>query len=243
MVGHDERTERYFEANTPTYSLGRYQEVIEFLRADARPGASLLDVGCGSGNVLRLIAENSPVGDVAGVDVSSAYLAQCAAAVPGSRTYLGSILDPGLNEAVGRQFRYVLVGAVLHHLVGTSRKESLAYAREGLARAWSLVEPGGGLILMEPTFRPRWVMSSLFHAKRLVGRVTSGRVSLFGYWNNLGEPVVSYFSHAELLREAGALPRAAVALDLKKTKVLPALWRLIGVTERADSVVVARKRA
>ena len=143
---------------------------------------------------------------------------------------------------MGRRYRYVLAGAILHHLVGRSRPESLACAREGLRSAWSLVEPGGGLIVMEPTFRPHWLMTAVFHVKRLVSRVTSGRVTLFGHWNNLGEPVVSYFSHDELVREVAALLGAGKALEVKRTRKLPLLWRLSGVTERADSVLVARKQ-
>ncbi len=242
-VRRDERTQRYFQENTPTYSLGRYNEVVGFLRDDACDGAALLDIGCGCGNVLKLIRDNTPVCELAGLDVSSAYLGQCAGAVPGCATYLGSILDVDLSTQVQRSFRYVLVGAVLHHLVGVTRGESLAYARQGLVGAWSLVDPGGALILMEPTFRPHWAMSALFYVKRLVSRVTSRRVALFGYWNNLGEPVVSYFSHDELLAEATALRGAEVVICLRKTKRLPAPWRLAGVTERADSVMIVRKRA
>jgi len=241
MSERDERTEQYFERNTPEYSLGRYREVVEFLRADADAGSSLLDVGCGTGNVLKLLAENTPVAEVAGMDISRACLDRCAAAVPGCTTCLASILDDDLRAAVGRRFRYVLVGAVLHHLVGRDRPQSLARARKGLAGAWSLVETDGALIVMEPTFRPRWLMTALFHTKRLVSRVTSGRVSLFGYWNNLGEPVVSYLSHDELVRETARLPGAAVALDVKRTKRLRPAWRLAGVTEWADSVLVLRK--
>ena len=144
MIGHDKRTEHYFEENTPIYSLGRYQDIVEFLRDDAGPDASLLDVGCGSGNILRLIADNTPIGNVAGLDVSAAYLKQCNDAIPGCKTYLGSILDADLESVIDRRFRYVLVGAVLHHLVGKSREESLTYARKGLLNAWSLVQAGGG---------------------------------------------------------------------------------------------------
>jgi SAM-dependent methyltransferase len=243
MVGHDKRTERYFEKYTPEYSLNRYKEVVEFLRADTHAGSSLLDVGCGSGNVLKLLVENTPVNEVAGIDVSRTYLDKCAALVPGCKTYLASILDKDLQAIVGRQFRYVLVGAVLHHLIGRSRSESLAYAREGLRGAWSLVEPGGALILVEPTFRPRWLMNLLFYVKRLVSKFTSRRVSLLGRLNNLGEPVVSYFSHTELLREAEKLPGADIVIDLKKMKSLPVIWRMAGVTERAISVLIVRKRA
>lgn len=240
MAGHDYHAERYFEQYTPTYSLGRYTEVVDFLRTDVAEEASLLDVGCASGNVLKFISENVPIRDLAGLDISPAYLEQCAAAVQGCTTHLGSVLEPDLRSVVGRQYRYVLVGAVLHHLVGSSRKESVALAREGLMNAWSLVD-GGALILMEPTFRPHWLMSALFYIKRVVSRITSGRVSIFGHWNNLGEPVVSYLSHEELLAEAGAIPDGTVVLELNTRKALPLLWRLAGVTERSDSVLVIRK--
>lgn len=241
MVGHDERTERYFEENTPTYSLGRYTEVLEFLRDDEGPAASLLDVGCGSGNILKLIADNTSIDDVAGVDISAAYLEQCAGLLT-CKTYRGSILDPDLAAVIGRRFQYVLIGAVLHHLVGKSREESTTYARQGLLNAWTLVQPGGCLILIEPTCRPRWLMSVLFHVKRLVSRTASGRVSVFDYWNNLGEPIVSYFSHAELVREAYGLPGADVIRDVKHNESMPIVWRLAGVRERADSVLIVRRR-
>ena len=166
MVGHDERTHRYFEENTPTYSLARYAEVVDFLREDAGPTAGLLDVGCGSGEVLKLVADNTPIDDIAGVDVSAAYLERCAALLP-CKTYLGSILDSDLAAIIGRRFRYVLVGAVLHHLVGESREESADFARLGLQNAWALVDAGGGLILMEPTFRPRWLTARPFTSSGL----------------------------------------------------------------------------
>lgn len=241
MYGHDEQTERYFDQNTPTYSLGRYEAVVSFLRQDAAADATLLDIGCGAGNVLALIAANTAIGDVAGLDVSPAYLEKCSRAVAGCQTCLGSIIDPGLQAAVQRRFTYVLVGAVLHHLVGRSRAESLALAQLGLRNAWSLVEPGGALIIMEPTFRPHWAMSAVFYVKRLVSRVTSKRVAILGYWNNLGEPVVSYFSHNELSYQLSRLPKSALAGEHKRAKRLTLLLRFAGVKQRADSVLIVRK--
>jgi SAM-dependent methyltransferase len=240
-MGHEHDTERYFDDNTPTYSLGRYRDVVEFLTGDTPGGASLLDLGCGSGNVLRLLATRARLGTIAGVDASGAALERCAAEVPGCTTYLGSVLDHDLRGRIGREFRYVLLGAVLHHLVGRTRRTSLALAGEGLANAWAFVEPGGSLILVEPTFRPRWLMTSLFHTKRLVTRVTAKRVPIFGYWNNLGAPVVSYYSHGDLVAHAGELPGGEIVVDRMSAMRLPVLWRLFGVTERADSVIVIRR--
>jgi hypothetical protein len=66
---------------------------------------------------------------------------------------------------------------------------------------------------------------------------------VFGYWNNLGEPIVSYFSHTELVREAIGLAGGHVVLDIKKTMTLRRAWQLAGVSERADSVLIIQKRA
>lgn len=239
-VSRDERTERYFQALTPTYSPWRYRSFLSFLRKDGVEGSSLLDVGCGSGNVLKMIWKETPVAELAGLDTSPRYLEQCATNVPGCRTYEGSILDVSLTGMIGRQYHYVLVGAILHHLVGRTRRESRDLATQALANAWALVEPGGVLLVMEPTFRPRWAMWGLFHVKRVVGRLTSRRVPLLGYWNNIGEPVVSYYSHAEV-KEALEGMGGKLILARKREKRLPLQWRIAGLTERADSLLLLRK--
>jgi SAM-dependent methyltransferase len=236
----DRRTEQYFDELTPSYSPGRYRPVLRFLRKDADGNASLLDVGCGSGNVLGLIRKKTTLRELAGLDVSRRYLDLCVANVPGCNTHEGSILDEGVVDGVGRRYRYVMVGAVLHHLVGSSRGHSRGLARQALANAWALVEPGGALIVMEPTFRPRWLMGLLFHLKRLVGKLSSRRVSLLGYWNNIGEPVVSYYSHEEMMDKLRQLGGELV-VEKKKVKPMLLLWRLSGMLERADSVFILRK--
>ena len=233
-------TTEYFEQNTPVYSKGRYAKVVEYLCRQDADGASLLDVGCGSGNILRLIADNTQIAELGGLDVSPNYLEQCAQAVP-CETYLGTILDEFLRTIIGRSYRYVLVGAVFHHLVGSTRRASLEMARHGMMNAWQIVEKGGCLIVMEPTFRPRVVCTGLFHIKHFVGRFTRKRVSFLGRWNNIGEPIVSYFSHDELLVELAHLPGAKVALEIRKRRARPLMWRLAGVTERSDSILILRK--
>ncbi len=243
MVGHDPRTEHYFDTNTPTYSLKKYKDVIDFLRDDATPESTLLDVGCASGRLLKALVENTPISDVSGMDISPAYLEKCSVAVPGCHTFLGSVVDESARSAVGREFDYVVVGAVLHHLVGRTRQESLGYARAGLANSWSFVERGGALLIEEPTYRPHWLMSALFYTKRLVSSVFSGRVSIFGHNNNLGEPIVSYFSHDELVQEAATLPGATLSLEKKTPRKMTLAWRLLGVRERAGSLLVLRKAA
>jgi hypothetical protein len=115
-----------------------------------------------------------------GLDVCPEYLEQCASLVS-CNTYLCSILEADLKTKVNRCFRYVLAGAVLHHIVGKSRKESLTYKRQALMNLWNLVEPGGTLIINEPTFSPKWFTSLLFYIKLLFAQITNERITILGY--------------------------------------------------------------
>lgn len=240
-VTHDKKTQSYFDANTPVYSTGRYSRILGFIGNDRVAGRSFVDLGCGTGNIIKLFADGTGISDLAGVDVSEAYLKKCRENNPGAKTYLGSILQGDLSTALGRRFGFVLVGAVLHHLVDKTRAQSFAFSKQALANAWSIVEPGGCLVIMEPTFRPKATMSLLFYVKRGVSQLTSKRVSVFGYWNNLGEPVVSYMSHQHVKDDLLELPGGTLEMEAHDTKRLSLLWRLCGITERSDSVFILRK--
>lgn len=214
---------------------------MEFINNDKQDEPSFNDLGCGTGNIIQLFGANNRIKDLAGMDIGWAYLSKCRENNPSATTYLGSILQPDLAQKVNRQFGYVLVGAVLHHLVLKTRAESFELSKQALSNAWSLVKEGGCLIVMEPTFKPRFTMSLVFHVKRIVSAITSERVALFGYWNNLGEPVVSYMSHEHVRRDMLSLPGSSLAFEECDRKKVSPLWRLCGITERADSIFILRK--
>jgi SAM-dependent methyltransferase len=236
----DEQTRDYFQTNTPEYWGGRYNDVIQFLDRVAGADMSLLDIGCGTGNILAAIRAGTCLTSLTGVDTSPAYLQK--AREKGFETHQGSITDGASLISLGKQFDFVLVGAVLHHLVASSRESSRALAELALKNALSITRSGGRLILMEPTFRPRLTMTVVFHLKRLMSRVTKRRIELFGKWNNIGEPIVSYYSTDDV----DAMVRAADP-DLVheqrhvRERALPLIWRLAGVTERSDVVLVLRR--
>jgi len=242
-VSHDAQTQNYFNNNTPVYSTGRYTKVVEFINSDLQAERSFIDLGCGTGNIIQLFGANTTIRDLAGMDIGAAYLSKCQENNPTAATYLGSILQPDLANMIKRRFGYVLVGAVLHHLVLKTRAQSFELSKQALANAWSLVHEGGCLVIMEPTFKPRLIMSLLFHVKRIISSITSERVSLFGYWNNLGEPVVSYMSHEHVRQDVLDLPGGSLVLDTCDRHKVSALWRLCGITERADSILILRKNA
>jgi SAM-dependent methyltransferase len=236
----DEQTRDYFQTNIPEYWGGRYNEVIRFLGDVAADDMSLLDIGCGTGNILAAIRAGTCLSRLTGVDTSSAYLDK--AGEKGFTAHEGSITDEASLASLGSQFDFVLVGAVLHHLVASGRRSSRALAELALKNALGMVRRGGRLILMEPTFRPRPTMTAVFHIKRLLSRVTKRRIELFGKWNNIGEPIVSYYSTAELEAMVRAAdPNLVFEQRHVRERALPLLWRLAGVTERSDVVLVLKK--
>jgi len=197
-VSHDEKTVRYFDAQVPEYSVGRLAFAAQTITQSADVDSSLVDLGCGAGNTLAYLVESTPIRDVVGVDVSEGLLARCRGHVD-CPVHLASIVDPDLATIVGRTFDVAVVAAVLHHLIGPTRKSSRAYARTAIRNAMRLLKPGGHMVIVEPSFSPRFVMDGVFYVKKALSSVTDRRVFVGdNYWTNFGAPVVSYYGNVEL---------------------------------------------
>jgi hypothetical protein len=131
---------------------------------------------------------------------------------------------------------------VLHHLIGRTRRASRERARLALANAVSLVRPGGHVMVIEPVFYPPWVMDVVFHVKRVAVRLTARRLELFDAWNNIGAPVVSYYTNEDLRRMVADDPRAEV-LELRSVPAyLSSLQRAAFIRRREDTTLVIRRR-
>jgi SAM-dependent methyltransferase len=166
VAARDAGTEAYFDSWTPEFDASsRFAHAAEWIRRLAGAGSTLVDVGCGSGNVLAYLRDETGLDRLAGIDVSPRYLEQARERV-GCETHLGSILDADLVARLAGRFDFAVLGAVLHHLVGCTRRASRERARRAVAHAVSLVRPGGHVILHEPVFYPPWTMDLVFYAKR-----------------------------------------------------------------------------
>ena len=241
MDVRDSETEAYFDAHTPEYDARRFALVAERIRALAGEGSSLLEVGCGTGNVLAYLREVTGVRQLAGLDVSARCLERARERL-GCETHLGSLLDDELVGRLAERFDFAIVGAVLHHLIGATRRASRALARQGMANALSMVRPGGHLFVLEPVFYPSVTMDLVFYVKKLAMKVTSGRIEIFDRWNNLGAPVTSYYTNEQLRRMAEADPRAEV-VDLRATPArITALQRAVMIYRREDTTLELRRR-
>ncbi len=237
----DAKTEAYFDARIPEYDATRFAPAAEWIRRLAGEGSTLVDVGCGSGNVLAYLRAETDLRRLTGMDVSPRCLEQARERV-GCETHEGSILDAGLVERLAGRFDLAMLGAVLHHLVGRTRRASRERARLALVHSLSLVRPGGHVLILEPAFYPSWMMDVLFYVKTLAVKLTSRRLELFDQWNNLGAPVVSYYTNEEMRHMVVEDPRAELLDRRSVPAYLSSLQRAAFIRRREDTTLVVRRR-
>jgi SAM-dependent methyltransferase len=236
----DDQTVQYFDNYVPDYCEERALYIEDVVNRLGTPESSLVDIGCGTGSLLKELKNHTPIADFCGIDVSRKSLDKCRERLE-CETHAGSICDAEFMGGVGRQFDFAVVMAVLHHLIAPTRRESKAFARQAVLNSLKLVKDGGHLIVMEPVFSPAWLATAIFHVKRFVTRFTSKRVGLLGYWNNIGEPVVSYFTQAQLVEMLSSIEGCEVREVHAEPHRVKWMMRLAGFRERADAYVVVRK--
>jgi 2-polyprenyl-3-methyl-5-hydroxy-6-metoxy-1,4-benzoquinol methylase len=236
----DEATTAYFERHVHDYGPQRFRFATDEIRKRVSPGSTLIDVGCGTGTLLALLESETGISDLTGMDVSANALAVADRRAT-CGTFRASILDPDLAASIPRRFDFVVMAAVLHHLVARSRHRSRDLAATALRQALELLAEDGRLVIVEPTFAPRWAMSLVFFVKRQVSRFTSGRIEILGQWNNIGAPVVSYYYSPDELRELAMQAGAEVA-DLHNVEAkLRLLPRLLGISRWWETTLIAHR--
>ncbi|TKJ39700.1 hypothetical protein CEE37_10500 [candidate division LCP-89 bacterium B3_LCP] len=126
-------------------------------------------------------------------------------------------------------------------MVGKTRRQSRDNASLAVTHALNLLKPGGHLIIIEPVFYPVFMMGVVFYVKRFVTKVTSNRIQILGKWNNIGAPVVSYFTNEQLEDMISGMTRCHLVDRGIKEKRIGTLMRLAGIRRRTDSTFIVRK--
>jgi len=241
----DDATVDYFDRHCHEYGRNRIRGVAKILRPLVEPEARLVDVGAGTGGNLARLSKALGITDITALDASAESLSRVRERLPDARTERVSILEPSQVASLQGRFDVVLMAAVLHHLVGPTRAASREFAREGLRQAASLARPGGLVVILEPVFTPRGSVarglapsSALFWIKRAVTTVTSERVPVLGYWNNIGAPVVSFYSHLEVSSMVISAGLEPIYRDVRGQS----LGWADALIERGDATYVARAR-
>ncbi|WP_328472378.1 class I SAM-dependent methyltransferase [Actinoplanes sp. NBC_00393] len=112
-------------------------------RADIRPGHRVLDIGCGTGNLLRALGRRTPGVPMTGIDPDPAGLRRAGRKarragleIEFKQAYASSLPFPDAG------FDRVLSSFMLHHL----REEE---TRQGLAEIRRVLRPGGELHIVD----------------------------------------------------------------------------------------------
>lgn len=125
-------------------------EMARALELDFERGPrSLLDLGCGSGNYLAVLAKRSFV-RLAGVDVSAGMLSRARTKVPDSvELHQADLRDLPLED---KSFDAVMFIHSLHHVAGSpeiDEETRLAERKKAFAEAFRVLRPGGQLFLVQ----------------------------------------------------------------------------------------------
>lgn len=149
----------YALAPTPFRLLQTYRPYLApfaDLIAAVPPGATVLDVGCGAGLFLNLLAARGRIVAGHGIDASAPAItaAQAAAAAAGHDARVRFEHRPvqaGLPDgpAPGGDWPVISLIDVIHHLPSSGQ-------RDAVRAIAAKVAPGGRLILRDPVRRPYW---------------------------------------------------------------------------------------
>ncbi|MEU1414884.1 methyltransferase domain-containing protein [Streptomyces sp. NPDC046994] len=200
---------------TPLYDVAHgvfglhsvHSEMIE--QAELRDGQRVLDVGCGTGNLLRATGRRHPSADLVGLDPDPKALTR--AERKARRAGLTVRLDRGFAQELpygDDSFDRVFSSLMLHHLDSTSKDALLAEVRR-------VLRPDGRLVLADAVLDEQ----GHHHGHRQVGMRNRMREQLR---DNVGDAVAQRIAGAGFtveptrtvtLRVGGAIGIVSARLD------------------------------
>lgn len=161
----------YLDAVRDVGAVAEWKE-RSFALLAPRPGAVLLDVGCGTGDDVRALASRvAPGGRVIGVDASAAMVRE-------ARRRGGG---PGVEFAVGDAARLAMAGASVDGARAERTLQHLDRPAAAVAEMARVVRPGGRVVVAEPdwgtlTVDPGDPETTHELVRAAVGRVRAGTV-------------------------------------------------------------------
>jgi ubiquinone/menaquinone biosynthesis C-methylase UbiE len=163
-----EKTEdiQSFERRASTYERSPMQwlffdrihrALLGMLPAEIVP-AAIVDIGCGTGRLLRKLASRWPQADLIGVDPAEAMIAEARRRTPGASFYVGQAEDLPLTEA---SVDLVVSTTSFHHW----RDQAL-----GVRQVGCVLRPGGCFVLADVL--PPYLIYKITHHGRWASPAT-----------------------------------------------------------------------
>jgi len=184
-------TKKYYQDNSPSYCENIYHLAGRHLKG--KKLEKVLDVGCGDGQGIKYLSSLLGV-EVCGMEEATVYKEKLARLK--NKIFYISALDEAAINKITERFDVIVISRVLHHLVSDSPYKSREVAANAVKNLSKLLKNEAEVIILEPIFEPALLNKLVFYIKKLLAPL--GRVKIFGYWNNLGAPVVNYFSKKEI---------------------------------------------
>lgn len=181
-------------------------------RLALRPGATVLDVGCGTGASALPAAERvGPAGRVIGVDLAEGLLARgrAKATERGFRNIefrTGDMAQLGYPDG---HFDAVICVFAIFFLPDMARQ---------VAELWRMVRPGGQLAIT--TWGPRFCEPAASYFWSAVRRVRPDLHAAFNPWDRISEPEAV----RQLLRDGGVPEADILAVDDRQWLRIPEDW-------------------
>jgi S-adenosylmethionine-diacylgycerolhomoserine-N-methlytransferase len=139
------RNQRHiYDLSRKFYLLGRDEAICSL---QAGQGASVLEIGCGTGRNLVKLATAYPEARLYGLDVSREMLASAAAAL--ARARLAARISLGQGDATAFDPEALFGQARFERVMISYALSMIPPWREALARALDIVAPGGSLHIVD----------------------------------------------------------------------------------------------
>lgn len=213
---------------------------MEVMQEVIRKGFSVIDIGAGTGDTLEVLRDRLGLRDLHALDISGDSLKIARKRVE-CILHQGSITDSNSIADISNRFDAAILKSVLHHLIGRTRRESKELAFVALQNSLKMLKKGGFLIIWEPCFYPQISMDAAFHIKRFFSSFTNRRIEIFNTLNNIGSPVVSYYSMEQLLGWLSALENSRIVRKRSVPREINRFLRIAMVRKALSAIFVLRK--